>query len=291
MALPDTFSSRQTTGRPMFLPPSDLPVIARVSRTPTCTVQEEGKRREEKGGIGAPRVQSTQLLEPVHTGILGRGWSVCSVLLHRVVLTNGPLLRADASDLSTKKIFVDWWSDRPSTSASGYSPFANFARPLGSLEDVKYESSTAQTFDCFFRRSVGRRQLANKSTRQCIRSSTCTWPQEPWVNVVSPSSTSQHLCASDRDACKRAGPHPKKTESATIALLSAREMVIRSVPSPPTPPSKISTWSSAAPSSTFTKRSSVPVGCTSAWRLVGEQCGHEERCLPRAELHRTQAVF
>ena len=56
---PDTFPSRQTTGRP---------VIARVSRTPTCTVQEEG----EMGDLGAPRVQSTQLLEPVHTGILSR---------------------------------------------------------------------------------------------------------------------------------------------------------------------------------------------------------------------------
>ena len=69
------------------------------------------------------------------------------------------------------------------------------------------------------------------------------------------------------------------------------ERQIWSVPSPPTPRSKISTWSSVAPLSTFTKRSSVPVGCTSAWRLVGEQCGHEERCLQPAELHRTQAVF
>ena len=65
-------------------------------------------------------------------------------------------------------------------------------------------------------------------------------------SMVSPSSTSQHLCASDRDACKRAGPRPYWTESATIDLLSAREMVIWSVPSPPTPLSKISTLSSAA---------------------------------------------
>ena len=43
MALPATFPSRQTTGRP---------VIARVSPTPTCTVQGEGGM----GGMDASSV-------------------------------------------------------------------------------------------------------------------------------------------------------------------------------------------------------------------------------------------
>ena len=209
-------------------PPNDGPSRDRARESDTNLHRAGG--REEKGGIGAPRVQSTQLLEPVHTGIIGREWSVCSGLLHRVVLTDGPLLRADASDLST--------GDSSLTGGVIVSqpPQAVTLYPQ-TLRDL---SARSMTYDMnlqlrklsivfFANRSVGRSQLANNSTRQCIRSSTCTWPQEPWVNVVSPSSTSQHLCASDRDACKRAGPQPKKIESATIALLSAREITVKNI--------------------------------------------------------------
>ena len=202
MALPDTFPSRQTT---------DRPVIARVSRTPTCTVQGEGGME----GIRAPRVQSTQLLEPDHTGILGRGWSVCSVLLHRAVSTNGPLLRADALRSQHWRLFVDWRSDRPSTSAISYSP-------LGSLEDVNYESSTAQTFDCFFlpeetledvswqttaRDNVsghphapGRRNHGSMLSRRRRHHSTCAHPKETLASARTAAQENRvrHNCFVER---------------------------------------------------------------------------------------------
>ena len=109
--------------------------------------------------MGAPRVHSTQLLEPIQTGIRGRGWSVCSVLLHRVVLTNGPLLRADASDPSSKN-----------SSLTGgvivLQPPQSVTRLLVRLKKCNVDLQLCKLSTVFSaRRSDGRKKLANNNAR------------------------------------------------------------------------------------------------------------------------------
>ena len=177
--------------------------------------------------------------------------SVCSVLLHRVVLTDGPLLRADASDLSNGDSSLTGGVIVPQ-------PPQSVTRLLARLKKCNIDLQLCKLSIVFFRRSVGRRQLANNSTRQCVKSPTCTWPQEPWVNGVSPSTTSQHLCASETFASAATAAQENRVRHNCFAGRCRHGDSERAIALKQDRPKKIRESSSEVTSSSPSERSSVP---------------------------------